>query len=90
MSQLWNHFVSDLCIELNNVRCADLREFIGQGGSESNIRRARAFFFADDLAVYCEDKEQLDRSWTLIDSWAQRNYIDINKAKSGVLEIRVD
>lgn len=40
--------------------------------------------------VFCHDMIQLEKAWSIIDSWSSRNKIEENKAKSAVLKLRVD
>lgn len=61
--QLWNLFVSDLCLKLNEIQSSNLDSFLGMNNPAS---KTKALFFADDLAVYCENKDQLDSAWKKI------------------------
>lgn len=69
---LWNLFVADLCRDLNNVTSSNLRAFAGIDEPEI---KARALFFADDLAIYCENKEHFERSWIFVERWAEKHFI---------------
>lgn len=86
---LWIIFVADLCEELTNIQSGNLDGFFGVNVAR-RVRKASARFFADDLVIYCNNKEELDASLNKINSWAERNRIDINLQKSAVLESRVD
>jgi len=44
--------------------------------------------YADDIAVICEDKQQLDNSISIVEQWSKRNLININKKKSGIMCIK--
>lgn len=80
--------MADLCRELEDIGSQNLNAFVNIAGRREN--KASARFFADDLAVYCQDKSQLSAAWRKIESWSRNNKIQINKRKSAVLELRVD
>ena len=46
--------------------------------------------YADDLAIVCYDQFQLEKSIKTIQDWCTRTKMALNKAKSGILVIRVD
>ena len=46
--------------------------------------------YADDLAVICKNKEELDKVIDCLENWATTNEIDVNKKKSGILIIDND
>jgi hypothetical protein len=43
--------------------------------------------YADDLAVICKDKNELDISIKAIDKWSENNDILVNRKKSGIFMI---
>jgi hypothetical protein len=46
--------------------------------------------YADDLAVICANKEELDRVIDALEEWCKQNEIAVNKGKSGILIIDKD
>jgi hypothetical protein len=46
--------------------------------------------YADDIAVICRNKEELDRVIDALEKWSLENEIAVNKKKSGILTIDKD
>ena len=49
-----------------------------------------ALAYADDVAVICKNRQELDKVIDLLESWAITNEIAVNKKKSGILVIDND
>lgn len=86
-STLWNCYIADLGEQLDKVQSSNLYGFLN---ANSRLSKATSRFFADDLMVFCEDKSQLEKAWSIIDRLSQANFIKINRNESAVLELRVD
>ena len=48
------------------------------------------YFFADDGVVFTQGDGPLNDAITLIDKWASKVGLTVNRAKSGILQLRVD
>ena len=46
--------------------------------------------YADDLAVICKNRQELDKVIDLLENWATTNEIAVNKKNSGILVIHND
>ena len=46
--------------------------------------------FADDIALFAKDRRQLEASLQAVENWVAESGIEVNRAKSGVMAIRVD
>ena len=46
--------------------------------------------YADDIAVICKDRDQLDQAIATLSLWSKNNHISINKKKSGILVVHKD
>lgn len=46
--------------------------------------------YADDLAVICKNKQELDKVIDILENWATTNEIAVNKKKSGILIVDND
>jgi hypothetical protein len=46
--------------------------------------------YADDIAVICKNKQELDKVIDLLEKWATENEIAVNKKKSGILVVDND
>ena len=46
--------------------------------------------YADDLAIVCYDLKKLKQAITIITQWCERTKMALNKAKSGIMVVRVD
>jgi len=46
--------------------------------------------YADDIAVICRNREELDKLIDLLEEWSNLNEIVVNKKKSGILVIDND
>ena len=53
-------------------------------------RDSVCYAFADDLVVIAKGEFQLQRIINLTQQWSERNGIEINKAKSGIIQVRKD
>ena len=51
---------------------------------------AECYAFADDLVIIAKGPRQLSKAADIIEEWSAGNGIGINKAKSGVMQIRKD
>ena len=56
----------------------DLMEIL----EEENLE---AFAYADDLAITGKGKWQLNRAIRVVERWAERNRMQINRKKSGII-----
>ena len=48
------------------------------------------YAFADDLVIVAEGEFQLDQVIGITERWSERNGIEVNKAKSGIIQVRKD
>ena len=46
--------------------------------------------YADDIAALCRSYDELVKTIKVVEEWCEANDIGINKAKSGIIHIRVD
>ena len=50
----------------------------------------KCYAFADDLVVVAEGEFQLHQVIQITERWSERNGIEVNKAKSGIIQVRKD
>ena len=48
------------------------------------------YAFADDLVIVAEGEFQLHQVIEITERWSERNGIEVNKAKSGIIQVRKD
>ena len=48
------------------------------------------YAFADDLVIIAKGEMELDLAIDKIERWSTRNGIEVNKAKSGIIQVRKD
>ena len=46
--------------------------------------------YADDICIACQSKADLERSLSTIDKWCKTHAMQLNKAKSGIIAVRLD
>ena len=51
---------------------------------------SKCFAFADDLVIIAEGEFQLDLAIDKIERWSNTNGIEVNKTKSGIMQVRKD
>ena len=48
------------------------------------------YAFSDDLVIIAKGEMELDLAIDKIERWSTRNGIEVNKAKSGIIQVRKD
>jgi hypothetical protein len=76
-----------LCRALDGITGQRLRRGFWNRNSS---RGSESYFFADDIVVFAQNEEELKAIWKKIMEWSEENEIKVNKAKSAVLELRID
>ena len=52
--------------------------------------QSTCYAFADDLVVLIRGEDQLNVEIDKVERWSRLNGIDVNKAKSGIMQMRKD